>query len=130
MQAELLAKLEELKALCNTATRSPWRYDGMHNEITAPYDKEKYYLILSECRSAPDQEFWTKDEFGHKYDANFDLIAKGRNVLPAALEAAEVLVSLVAEHRNDCPKSSGYERCTCDQDEIQAAAARLLEALK
>jgi len=79
--------IEEQIALCDAATKGPWRYDGMHNEIHSDGD---YFLIVSECRSAPDQQY-RQDEFRHQYDANFALIAAMREGYPAVLEELQGL---------------------------------------
>jgi len=50
--------------------------------------------------------------------------------LPALLDAAETLIGLQQPHALDCPKRHGYQRCRCDADEIDAALAKLLVALK
>jgi len=76
-------------ALCQAATPGPWEYDGMHNEIVSPRGN-KYWLIVSECRSAPDQEY-VEDGFGHHYDANFAFIAEARSALPYWLERVKEL---------------------------------------
>lgn len=78
---EIAAELEKLH---RAATAGPWEYDGMHNEICAPQG-EAYWLIVSETRSAPDQEH-VQDKFGHQFDANFDLISKVRNMLPEIIK--------------------------------------------
>jgi len=83
-----LAKLEEVE---KKATDGPWDYDGQHNEIIAPTtDAEQYWLIVSECRSAPDQTA-ERDRWGHHYDANYDLIVRSRNAMPDLLETIRVL---------------------------------------
>jgi len=83
-----LAKLEEVE---KKATDGPWDYDGQHNEIITPTtDAEQYWLIVSECRSAPDQTA-ERDQFGHHYDANFGLIAQARNALPDLLATIRAL---------------------------------------
>ncbi len=88
-----MTRLADIKARLAAATPGPWRYDGMHNEIARPTAEaeERYWLIVSECRSAPDQTRHPTDQFGHAFDANFDLIAHMREdmaLLVAALEAA------------------------------------------
>lgn len=100
--------MRDLKAdleLCQKATPGPWEYDGMHNEIHTPQGEE-YFLIISECRAAPDQEFIC-DSFGHHYDNNFAFIAAAREGWPEAIERAikaeEEVVKLQAE-RDICGK--------------------------
>lgn len=75
-------------ALCDKATPGPWEYDGMHNEIQTPRG-ETYWLIVSECRSAPDQGY--PDDYSDvpQYDANFDFIAMAREALPYWIKRAE-----------------------------------------
>lgn len=73
--------LTEIEALCQAATPGPWEYDGQHNEITTPSKDSPYWLVLSESRSAPDQEF-PVDDFGHHFDANFAFIAAARTAIP------------------------------------------------
>jgi len=104
------ATLAKLEAVEKEATPRPWAYDGQHNEITTPTtDADQYWLIVSECRSAPDQTA-EQDRFGHQYDANYDLIVRGRNAMPdllatiRALKAAlEQIVSLHLD-RHDYPE--------------------------
>lgn len=72
--------------ICKKATPGPWEYDGMHQEITTPHG-DSYWLILSECRSAPDQ-LYKRDRFGHEYDANFAFIAAAREGWPHAINRA------------------------------------------
>jgi len=75
--------------MCQKATPEPWEYDGMHNEIVTPRE-DNYWLIISECRSAPDQEYQC-DKFGHQYDANFAFIAEARQALPYWLQRVREL---------------------------------------
>lgn len=73
--------------LAAKATPGPWRYDGCHPEIHTPYHGPDgtYWLIISECREAPDQEHQC-DQFGHAWDANYAFIAHARTFYPLALE--------------------------------------------
>lgn len=82
------------RAMCEAATKGPWQYDGQHNEIVTPYG-DKYWLIVSECRSAPDQDY-PHDQFGHHYDANFAFIAGARDALPHYLTRTAEAESKVA----------------------------------
>ena len=85
-----MSKLDKIKERLEAATAGPWTYDGMHNEICTPNDIGGYWLIVSECRSSPDQVI-RQNERGDFFDANFDLIAHMREdmaLLVAALEAA------------------------------------------
>lgn len=134
-------QLAELERLHAAATPPPWEYDGMHNEICTPKDKDEYWLIISECRSAPDQEL--KDDLGHGIDANFASIAALHNHFPALLrrmreaererdeaeQEVEELKTNADEYEKDCTKAlfaianeSGYE-----WDEDGATADELLE---
>jgi hypothetical protein len=79
-------------ALCDKATPGPWKYDGMHNEIQTPRG-ETYWLIVSECRSAPDQGYPDDPQ----YDANFDFIAMAREALPHWIERAVAAEKEIAE---------------------------------
>ena len=72
--------LAELGGVAAKATPGPWEYDGQHYEISTPRG-ESYWLIISESRSAPDQEH-PPDEFGHQYDANYAFIAAAREAVP------------------------------------------------
>ena len=87
---------DDLK-ICNAATPGPWEYDGMHSEILTP-GRDDYWLIISQCRSAPDQEYPT-DQFGHKYDANFAFIALAREALPYWIKRAQELEKKLKERK-------------------------------
>jgi hypothetical protein len=76
-------ELKEWRRLEAAASPGPWEYDGQHYEITTPKG-EWYWLIMSECRSAPDQTCQA-DEYGHKYDGNFAFIAAARTAVPVLL---------------------------------------------
>lgn len=81
--------MRDLKAdleIISKATPGPWRYDGMHQEIQTPHEKD-FWLIVSECRTTPDQEYQC-DQFGHHYDNNFAFIAQAREGWPHAIERA------------------------------------------
>lgn len=93
----LIADCERLLALLPQVTPEPWEYDGMHNEIHAP-KSNPYDLIVSECRSALDQER-VQDECGHQYDANFDWIAQSRNNARRRLDVTLMLVQAFKEQR-------------------------------
>lgn len=107
--------------MCKRATPGPWHYDGMHNEIQTPRG-ETYWLIVSECRSAPDQGY--PDDYSDvpQYDANFDFIAMAREALPywikrairmeLALEQACKQLEAVA---NQTPMSSDDPKDICPQ---------------
>lgn len=85
-----MSKLDKIKNRLEAATPGPWTYDGMHNEICTPNDIGGYWLIVSECRSSPDQVI-RQNERGDYFDANFDLIANMREdmaLLLAVVEAA------------------------------------------
>ena len=82
-------ELTELERLNTKRTPGEWHYDGQHNEITTPRGGD-YWLIVSECRSAPDQ-WYPIDEFGHSYDANFAFIAACSRDVPKMLETIEAL---------------------------------------
>jgi hypothetical protein len=86
--------IDEMRVLLKKITPGPWRYDGMHNEITTPRG-EFYWLIVSECRPAPDQAYH-EDEFGHQYDANFDFIARAPDGVRALLDRQIVLDNEIA----------------------------------
>lgn len=92
MTAPLTGKwIEEQLELCRQATPGPWEYDGMHNEIVTPAaDSGQYWLIVSECRSAPDQTA-EQDQFGHMFDANFALIAAMRQGYPLVLRILQMI---------------------------------------
>ncbi len=96
-------------ALCDKATPGPWEYDGMHNEIQTPRG-ETYWLIVSECRSAPDQGY--PDDYSDvpQYDANFDFIAMAREALPYWIKRAEKLeraLRLACIRFGACPSDVG-----------------------
>ena len=83
-----------IRERADKATPGPWEYDGMHNEIQK-YDMPGFWLIISECRSAPDQEY-QQDQFKHMYDANFDFIAHARTDVPALCDEVERLQAQLA----------------------------------
>jgi hypothetical protein len=127
-------RIREARKRCDAATAGPWEYDGMHNEITTPRG-DAYWLIISECRSAPDQEY-TRLRDGHQFDANFALIAAARTDLPDALddlEAWRALAERAAEHIRNCDLplwcdgGTPYKTCTCGRYEILAALDAALE---
>lgn len=122
---------DALKALCDAATPGPWHYDGMHPEITTPQG-ETYWLILSECRMAPDQKNAPVDQFGHYADPNFRFIAQARTALPALIEFAEAMIQCVpaSHHPYECPMAHGYNiGCKCDKQFMDEAVAKLAAAL-
>ena len=84
-----MSRLDEIRARLEAATPGPWRYDGMHNEITTPESVDGYWLIVSECRSSPDQVL-RQDAERNCFDANFDLIAHMREDMAALLEVVEL----------------------------------------
>ena len=88
-----MSKLDKIKERLEAATAGPWTYDGMHNEICTPNDIGGYWLIVSECRSSPDQVA-RQNELGNYFDANFDLIAHMR-------EDMALLVAVVATMLED-----------------------------
>lgn len=106
------ARLDEIEKFADAATAGPWSYDGQHNEITTPRD-ERYWLIVSECRSAPDQTI-KRDEFGHGFDNNFAFIAAARTDVPA----------LVAEVRRQREESNEAIEAAA---KVCVAANRMLE---
>ena len=91
----LIVDCTRLLALLPQVTPEPWEYDGLHNEIHTPKG-EHYDLILSECRSASDQDH-LRDAYGHQYDANFDWIAQSRNNARRRLELTLALVQQLKE---------------------------------
>ena len=78
-------ELVEIEHRLAAITPPPWKYDGMHNEITTPQG-DSYWLIVSECRNVPDQRF-VQDQFGHQFDANFDFIAHAPDDIRRLIEA-------------------------------------------
>lgn len=105
-------------ALCDKATPGPWEYDGMHNEIQTPRG-ETYWLIVSECRSAPDQGYPDDPQ----YDANFDFIAMAREALPYWIERAVAAEKKIAELIADL-----YEANLALQEEGKMAESMDMEA--
>ena len=80
--------LEAIRKREQAATPGPWVYDGMHYEIQTPQSEDQYWLIVSECRSAPDQKYQC-DKFGHQFDANYEFIAYARADISALLARVE-----------------------------------------
>lgn len=76
-------QLSEIAARCAAATPGPWAYDGAHDEITTPYSETGYWLICSECRTAPNEA--PVDIFGHQFSPDFDFIAHARTDVSALL---------------------------------------------
>jgi len=87
-----MERLAAIRARCEAATPGPWGYDGQHDEITADSpDAEDYWLIVSQCRTAPDTA--PRDAFGHQYSADFAFIAHAREDVPYLLAEIERLRS-------------------------------------
>jgi hypothetical protein len=128
---ETAAKLKELEA---KATKGPWEYDGMHNEITTPRG-DSYWLLVSECRNAPDQACQL-DDFGHGDDKNFELIAKSRNALPAFLALPALLAEALdaldgsCSAGGRCPCADGCKPGICGQSVYNSITAKLEEISK
>ncbi len=125
MQERILTadELAEIERLDKSRTEGEWRYDGQHNEITSPRS-EDYWLIVSECRSAPDQQYEC-DEFGHQYDANFAFVAACSTAVPALLATIKRLRVVIArvydhlEHYRDCPaRANSAGSCDCGLDDM------------
>lgn len=98
-----MTDLAEIKARCEAATPGPWDYDEMHQEITTPYSSDQYWLIVSEARQTPDQDY-PVDQFGHTYDANFAFIAHAREDIPALLAEVERLMEDVDALHRECAR--------------------------
>lgn len=87
-----MERLAAIRARCEAATLGPWGYDGQHDEITADSpDAEDYWLIVSQCRTAPDAA--PRDAFGHQYSADFAFIAHAREDVPYLLAEIDRLRS-------------------------------------
>lgn len=114
------AELAELRRLHAAATPGTWDYDGMHNEITTP-GGDLYWLIVSECRSAPDQA--QKEQFGHGFDANFASIAALHNAFPALLARLEA-AEREREELASVVKSPEYRQMLADQANLPARDAQ------
>lgn len=93
-------ELQEIEARCEAAVPPPWEYDGMHYEITAPYNDDAYWLIASECRTRPDGPYEC-DQFGHEFDPTFDFIAHARTDVPDLLAEVRRLQEL--QRAGDAP---------------------------
>lgn len=95
-------RLAQIRQRCEAATPGPWGYDGQHDEITADSpDAKDYWLIVSQCRTAPNTA--PRDGFGHQYSPDFAFIAAARDDVPYLL--AEI------------------ERLTAERDALRADAA-------
>jgi hypothetical protein len=114
-------QLAELEALANAATPGPWNYDGMHDEIIAPRSGD-YWIVLSECRTAPDET--PVDRFGHQFCHDFAFIAASRAAVPELIAEVRRLRDLLVRCRpymrhtplcNNC--IYGIE-CDCGHDAI------------
>lgn len=81
--------LKAIKERTSKATPGPWRYDGMHYEITAPFSEDGYWVIVSEGQTRPDE--LPADQFGHEYDPTFDFIAHAREDIPTLISKIECL---------------------------------------
>ncbi len=80
----------EIAARAEKATKGPWVYDGMHFEIQTPYRPDGYWLIVSECRGAPHEEYQC-DQFGHQFNPDYDFIAHARTDVPNLLRTIAAL---------------------------------------
>lgn len=126
MTDELRAALEQLKALCDAATPGPWRYwnkagepycDVFGNQGTLP-PACTGVLIGGLNRVSADA-------------ADNELIAKMRNAAPALIDFALTALTEIGDHDWLCETMRPYRnRCQCGQDDLQAAAERLMEGLK
>jgi len=73
--------VEKYEAMAEAATVGPWGYDGQHDEITSDNpNAPDYWLIVSQCRTAPDEA--PVDEFGHQYSPDLALMAAARTAVP------------------------------------------------
>lgn len=85
-------RLAQIRQRCEAATPGPWGYDGQHDEITADSpDAKDYWLIVSQCRTAPNTA--PRDGFGHQYSPDFAFIAAAREDVPYLLGEIERLRS-------------------------------------
>ncbi len=98
-------ELQAIEARAAAATPGPWRYDGMHPEITTPQG-ENYWLIISECRSTPDQEL--PDQFDHWNDKNYHFIAHARTDIPALVAEVKRLQKELARAEGRIGKAEGF----------------------
>ena len=117
-------RMDEIRARCEAATSSPWQYDGMHNEIHAPQSPNGMFLIVSELRGHPSEELL--DEFGHKYNADFDFIANARQDIPALLDALEEANAHIEVHeQHEAAIMENYEDAISERNHYKARAEAL-----
>jgi len=92
--------LEAIKERDKARTQGEWHYDGQHFEITTPSrpsDAGGYWLIISECGPAPDQERKCPcDQFGHQFDANYAFIAHASVDVPTLVQEVERLREMLS----------------------------------
>ena len=68
----------------NKATKGPWLYDGMHDEIHTPEAEDgSWWLIVSESRRTPEQEHAYPDT---QFNGDFDFLANARQDIPILLD--------------------------------------------
>jgi hypothetical protein len=92
-----MKRIDEIESRAAAATRGPWIYDGMHNEICAPESPDKYFLITGELRSHPNEKII--DEYGHSYNPDFDFVAN----------AGEDIPWLIKEYRKVAKERDAYK---------------------
>ena len=77
-------QLAEIRVREQAATPGPWEYDGMHNEIQAPYADKGFWLIISELSEHPGDKIVS--EHGHIFNSDFDFAAHARQDIPLLLD--------------------------------------------
>ena len=109
--------LAPIRARDKARTQGEWRYDGMHFEITVasrPSEEGGYWLIISECGAAPDQERKCPcDQFGHQFDANYDFIAHASVDIPALIAEVEWLRGMLEQVADEHHGLDARPLCVC-----------------
>lgn len=98
MDNDVRARLAEMREREQAATKGPWGYDGMHDEITceAADANEPYWLLVAESVATPKDYEAKVDVFGHYYNPNLAFIAHSRTDMPLLVAAVTVLYEEVA----------------------------------
>jgi hypothetical protein len=101
-----MTRIEDIEARLAAATPGPWHYDGMHDEITTEV-AGNYWLIMSECRSAPNEA--PRDEFGHQFSPDFELIANAPADLRWLLDRERALRDALRNFARESTDLEGLE---------------------
>lgn len=122
MTDELRAALERLKGLPDEIGPAPWYFDEPWNGFSGFRDHDGHPIAFTaspkECRKP------------HEFH-NFVVNARNRYI-PALSDFVLAALEMIGPHEQTCQVmiDHGTRGCRCGQDDLQAAAERLLEGLK